>query len=164
MSNVYYAQPTCLRIHGPLMDEIHDATIRTLINPFSWQWDLTLFSYAFSSTDVDLIQKIPLSTCLDCVSSATFVFSFFLFLFSFLLLRSAFHVRFCLSMDPVQCAWDPLPLWLAKFSLKCVCQWVLCTVHSPTVLWKCPSLSMGSTVLFTYLKIIFLQCFQLSIK
>ena len=111
MSNVYYAQPTCLRIHGPLMAEIHDATISTLINPFTRQWDLTLLSSAFSSTNVDLIQKIPLSMRLDCVSGAAFVFSFFFFSFFFLfLLRSAFQVEFCLSMGPVYCAQDLLPL------------------------------------------------------
>ena len=159
MSNVYYAQPTCLRIHGPLMAEIHDATISTLINPFTRQWDLTLLSSAFSSTNVDLIQKIPLSMRLDCVSGAAFVFSFFFFSFfiekcissgilsvngSCLLctgpttsLTSKIFTGMCLSMGPVQhYSFTHKSLFSTKLSLK-----------------------MGPIILFTYLKIILLQCF-----
>ena len=100
---------------------------------------------------------------LDCISSATFVRLCFPF---FYLLRRAFHMRFCLSMDLMHCVQDPLPLWLVKVLLKCVCQWVSCTVHrthkflfSTKLLLK-----IGLTVLFTHLKITLLQCFQILAK
>ena len=45
---------------------------------------------------------------LDCVSGAEFTSSFFLIYFY--LLRSTFHVGFCLLVGPVHCALDQLPL------------------------------------------------------
>ena len=89
----------------------------------------------------------------------------FLFL-SFFNWELCFHMRYCLSMGPVHCVQDPVSLWPANFVLKCVCQWVLCTVqgtYKPLFSHKL-SLKMGLMVLFTYLKIILLHCFLGSIS
>ena len=53
-----------------------------------------------------------------------------------------------------------------NFHVICTVQWVSCTIygtHKPLFSTKL-SLKMGPTTLFTYLKIILLQCFQFSTK
>ena len=75
------------------------------------------------------------------------------FPFYFILLRSTFHMEFCLLVGPVHCARDPLPLWPKKFSPECVCQWVSCTIHGthkPFFLTKF-LLKMGVMALFIHL-------------
>ena len=50
-----------LRIQGPLMAELQNAYVSSLINPSTRQWDLTLLPNVFSHEEAELIKKIPIS-------------------------------------------------------------------------------------------------------
>ena len=76
----------------------------------------------------------------------------------------------------VYCSWDlqvlliySMLVWIPRFFLNvcicaipCVFQWVPCTVHGTCKYFFSTktTLKLGPTTLFTYLKIILLQCFQ----
>ena len=52
------------RIQGPLIAEMQEAKVSSLINPITRQWKSTLISSAFNQDVCELIQQIQLSKTL----------------------------------------------------------------------------------------------------
>ena len=48
-------------VHGPLTVELQGATVSSLINPVTMQWDHRLLQNSFNAKELELIQRIPLS-------------------------------------------------------------------------------------------------------
>ena len=46
--------------------------------------------------------------------------------------EALYHVRCCLLVGLVHCAWDPLPFLKQNFHWNCTVQWVPCTIHGLT--------------------------------
>ena len=102
---------------------------------------------------------------LDCVSSCCVC----VFLFSKKKKKIYWDPHFTwdtvLSVGPVHCAQDPLPIWPANISQECVTPVgpVHCSRDPQTSFSVTFLLKIGLTALFTHLKIILLQCFQFSV-